>query len=371
MELRLSIRKQIGGITQRLGLITIPASVDESAEAEADVLSWAASACEWVSIHRNRTAALQAELAERTEMVQKLRREMDDLVSRNQELVDGLLEKFSRVLNSKKRFIRERLAERGGRPLDAGSPPADDSAKNDGDDDAKSEAEPVPVSTARGRGTRGRGRGVGRVATSTRGGRKPAAPAATKPPSTRPPRGAAKRKRPAEAEESSAEPSETDADEDQATDLDYKTDSGRDDGEETDAGNESGTSSPVISRPARRSNRIATSRRGGKISEESSPPAAPVRSTRSRGAVKQATTTTTATTTTAALPEVSDPDPTPVAEKVAPPREDRMDIDPVFIPPRRELPFQKKAAAKASSSKAQPKPAVPEPDDQMTDEDEL
>lgn len=103
-KLTVTIRKNIGGITQRLGSIRL----DEDTEREeVNAFEWADTAAANADALRDELAALQVSVVSQKEDVAKLNQQLDDLVKAKKEHEDELLQKFAALLNSKKLKIRD------------------------------------------------------------------------------------------------------------------------------------------------------------------------------------------------------------------------------------------------------------------------
>ncbi|KAK5172663.1 uncharacterized protein LTR77_002783 [Saxophila tyrrhenica] len=143
--LTITVRKNIGGITQRLGSIKL--DQDDERE-EVSAFEWADTAVSAADDLRNQLESLQASVSGQQCEVANLTKQLDDLVKAKKEHEDELLTKFAALLNAKKLKIRDQQ-----RLLNA--------AKID------------PAAAEETRAARGGGRGHGRTAkASGRGKRK-------------------------------------------------------------------------------------------------------------------------------------------------------------------------------------------------------
>ncbi|KAF1353501.1 hypothetical protein BDV97DRAFT_282350, partial [Delphinella strobiligena] len=99
----LSFRKNISGITQRLGVISLPLNEEEPIE----LFDWAGLTADSTDDLRNQVDTLQASLSSQQAIVQQLTAQLDELVKVKKEHEDDLLKKFAALLNSKKLKIRD------------------------------------------------------------------------------------------------------------------------------------------------------------------------------------------------------------------------------------------------------------------------
>ena len=111
----ITLRKNIKGITQRLGVIKL--DVDDEREE--------VSAFEWVDVAvaasdglQTQLDELQASMTSQQEQVTKLSAQLDDLVKAKKEHEDELLAKFAALLNAKKLKIRDQQRLLAGAKID-------------------------------------------------------------------------------------------------------------------------------------------------------------------------------------------------------------------------------------------------------------
>ncbi|KAI9703106.1 MAG: hypothetical protein M1820_005978 [Bogoriella megaspora] len=107
-------RKNVGGITQRLGTVTLK----QNDEMEISILDWAARAVDAGSKALEEVSSLEAKFAEQQKTVNKLNAELNVLIKVKQEHEDALLYKFQQLLNSKKLKIRDQQRLLAGAKVD-------------------------------------------------------------------------------------------------------------------------------------------------------------------------------------------------------------------------------------------------------------
>ncbi|KAF2478787.1 hypothetical protein BDY17DRAFT_305840 [Neohortaea acidophila] len=114
--LTITLRKNIGGITQRLGSIKL----DEDDEREEHSgFDWADIAVANSDELRTQLDTLQASMTEQQEAVAKLNAQLDELVKAKAEHEQELFTKFALLLNSKKLKIRDQQRLLSGAKIDA------------------------------------------------------------------------------------------------------------------------------------------------------------------------------------------------------------------------------------------------------------
>lgn len=101
--LTITLRKNIGGITQRLGSIKL----EEDMSDEVSGFEWADTAVASADNLRNQLETLQASMSEQQDAVSKLNQQLDELVKAKKEHEDEMLKKFATLLNAKKLKIRD------------------------------------------------------------------------------------------------------------------------------------------------------------------------------------------------------------------------------------------------------------------------
>ncbi|KAL1311157.1 hypothetical protein AAFC00_001359 [Neodothiora populina] len=126
----ITIRKNISGITQRLGTIALSLDEDEPIE----LFDWAGLAAEHAKDAYSQVASLQHSLTSQKTTIEDLTNQLDRLVKAKENHEQDLLKRFSVLLNSKKSKIREqqRLLARA----NVGSPIAVHSSRRPGSSQA-------------------------------------------------------------------------------------------------------------------------------------------------------------------------------------------------------------------------------------------
>lgn len=98
-----SIQKNITGIIQRLGSISLTLNEEEPIE----LFDWAGIAAQTANDHRNQLLTIQQSMETQRATIQRLTAQLDDLVAVKKLHEDELLNKFTALLNSKKLKIRD------------------------------------------------------------------------------------------------------------------------------------------------------------------------------------------------------------------------------------------------------------------------
>jgi hypothetical protein len=101
--LTLTIRRNVGGIKQRLGSIQLPTTVDE----EINALDWADVAAATSDNLRAQLETLQTSYDAQLDQIAKLNAELDMLIRAKKDHEHDLFTKFAAVLNAKKLRIRD------------------------------------------------------------------------------------------------------------------------------------------------------------------------------------------------------------------------------------------------------------------------
>lgn len=114
-RLTVTIRKNIGGITQRLGSIRLD---EDTGKEEVSGFEWAETAAADADSLRLELETLQASVSSQKDDVAKLNQQLDDLVKAKKEHEDELLRKFAALLNSKKLKIRDQQRLLNGAQID-------------------------------------------------------------------------------------------------------------------------------------------------------------------------------------------------------------------------------------------------------------
>lgn len=111
-----TIRKNIAGITQRLG--TIKLEQDDERE-QVGVFDWVDSAVATSDQLRSELGTLQDSVLQQRQELSRLQNELDNLIKAKKEHEDELLSKFAALLNSKKLKIRDQQRLLSGAKIDA------------------------------------------------------------------------------------------------------------------------------------------------------------------------------------------------------------------------------------------------------------
>ncbi|KAK5120165.1 hypothetical protein LTR85_006646 [Meristemomyces frigidus] len=112
--LTITLRKNISGITQRLGSIKLEQNDDE----EISVFDWAGTAVAAADDLRGQLESLQTSVTSQQDQVAKLTQRLDDLVKAKKKHEDELLKKFAALLNEKKLKIRDQQRLLAGAKVD-------------------------------------------------------------------------------------------------------------------------------------------------------------------------------------------------------------------------------------------------------------
>ncbi|KAL9587603.1 MAG: hypothetical protein Q9203_003453 [Teloschistes exilis] len=102
-NLTITLRKSISGIHQKLGELTLPASPDT----DINVLNWCTTAIARADNLSTNSQSLERKLAEQTNVADKLRAQLEDLIRAKQEHEDAILQKCAVLINEKKAKIRD------------------------------------------------------------------------------------------------------------------------------------------------------------------------------------------------------------------------------------------------------------------------
>ncbi|KAI4095494.1 MAG: hypothetical protein L6R37_007064 [Teloschistes peruensis] len=102
-NLTITLRKSISGIHQKLGELTLPASPDT----DINVLNWCNTAIARADNLSTNSQSLECKLAEQTNVADKLRAQLEDLIRAKQEHEDAILQKCAVLINEKKAKIRD------------------------------------------------------------------------------------------------------------------------------------------------------------------------------------------------------------------------------------------------------------------------
>lgn len=114
-KLTVTIRKNVGGITQRLGSIRLD---EDTEKEEVSGFEWADIAAANAVALRTELESLQASVFSQKDDVARLNQQLDDLVKAKTEHEDELLQKFAALLNEKKLKIRDQQRLLNGAQID-------------------------------------------------------------------------------------------------------------------------------------------------------------------------------------------------------------------------------------------------------------
>ena len=134
-SLTITIRKNIGGITQRLGDIKLQQD-DEKEEVSA--FEWVDAAVATADDLRPQLETLQLSMDEQRQQVQTLTKQLDDLVKAKKDHEDELLSKFTALLNAKKLKIRDQQRLLAGAKIDPAAADEMDGSRSGGGSSRKS-----------------------------------------------------------------------------------------------------------------------------------------------------------------------------------------------------------------------------------------
>ncbi|KAM3442677.1 hypothetical protein NHJ13734_002245 [Beauveria thailandica] len=102
-SITITIRKQVQGITQRLGTITLSHDANEAIE----LFEWCAASADAVVASNEATAQIQSKATELEASIHQLKEQLEELLKAKDEDETALLQKFRDLLNEKKVKIRE------------------------------------------------------------------------------------------------------------------------------------------------------------------------------------------------------------------------------------------------------------------------
>ncbi|KAF2216281.1 hypothetical protein CERZMDRAFT_20788, partial [Cercospora zeae-maydis SCOH1-5] len=100
----ITVRKNVGGITQRLGTIHLHENTDQT---EIDTFDWVEIAAAEADELRSQLDGLQSSVESQKDSLAKLNTDLDMLVKAKKAHEDELLRKFAALLNAKKLKIRD------------------------------------------------------------------------------------------------------------------------------------------------------------------------------------------------------------------------------------------------------------------------
>ncbi|KKY25431.1 putative dna double-strand break repair and vj recombination xrcc4 [Diplodia seriata] len=113
-RLNLTVRKNIQGITQRLGMIPLA----EDRDTEIEFFEWTAIAVETASAARDEACDLRNKYEAQQVTITKLKSQLDELIQSKHDHENALLAKFRDLLNAKKLKIRDQQRLLAGAKVD-------------------------------------------------------------------------------------------------------------------------------------------------------------------------------------------------------------------------------------------------------------
>ena len=113
--LTITFRKNISGITQKLGEIGF--KKDEGQEI--DSVSWAATAVQRATLLQDEVQDLARKYSEQNKRIEKLNQQLEEFIEAKKAHEDSLLEKFRELLNTKKLKIRDQQRLLAGAKVDS------------------------------------------------------------------------------------------------------------------------------------------------------------------------------------------------------------------------------------------------------------
>ena len=113
-QLLLVFRRNISGITQRLGEIALHKNDDESIE----LYEWAAAAADTTTDLARAVRELDIKFQDQANTIKKLNQQLENLIQAKKEHETLLLEKFQALLNTKKLKIRDQQRLLAGAKVD-------------------------------------------------------------------------------------------------------------------------------------------------------------------------------------------------------------------------------------------------------------
>ena len=106
-QLTIIVRRNISGITQRLGEIALRLLDEEEAGDRVELLDWVGIAVDRTTILKKEVKDLNTKYEEQGKTIQKLNKQLQELIKAKKEHETSLLEKFQQLLNAKKLKIRD------------------------------------------------------------------------------------------------------------------------------------------------------------------------------------------------------------------------------------------------------------------------
>ena len=117
-QMTLIVRRNVSGITQRLGEMILRVLDEEEASERVELLDWVAVAVDRAKFLEGKVENLSLKYDEQGKAIEKLNQQLEDLIQAKREHETSLLEKFQELLNSKKLKIRDQQRLLAGAKVD-------------------------------------------------------------------------------------------------------------------------------------------------------------------------------------------------------------------------------------------------------------
>lgn len=117
-QMTLIVRRNVSGITQRLGEVILPVLDEEEASERVELLDWVTVAVDRANLLENKVEDLSLKHDEQGKAIEKLNQQLEELIEAKREHEASLLEKFQELLNSKKLKIRDQQRILAGAKVD-------------------------------------------------------------------------------------------------------------------------------------------------------------------------------------------------------------------------------------------------------------
>ena len=117
-QMTLIVRRNVSGITQRLGEVMLGVLDEEEASERVELLDWVTVAVDRANFLESKVENLSLKYDEQGKAIEKLNEQLEDLIKAKREHETSLLEKFQELLNSKKLKIRDQQRLLAGAKVD-------------------------------------------------------------------------------------------------------------------------------------------------------------------------------------------------------------------------------------------------------------
>ena len=117
-QMTLIVRRNVSGITQRLGEVTLGVLDEEEASERVELLDWVTVAVDRANLLEDKVEDLSLKYDEQGKAIEKLNQQLEELIEAKREHENSLLEKFQALLNSKKLKIRDQQRLLAGAKVD-------------------------------------------------------------------------------------------------------------------------------------------------------------------------------------------------------------------------------------------------------------